>query len=112
MIALIQSLEAHVFTFKEVAGYVTLAVYMSFAVGFLIAAYTRIFADRKELTDRKRMRTIGMDQGAAWAIAYMARYESKQIAERMASEWGFKTLESLKEIDEYDSEMIIPFIKP
>ena len=43
MIPLLQSLEAHVFTFKEVAAYVTLAVCMAFAAGFLIAAYTRIF---------------------------------------------------------------------
>jgi hypothetical protein len=43
MIPFIQSLEAHVYTFKEVAGYVTVAVCMAFSVGFLLAAYTRIF---------------------------------------------------------------------
>lgn len=49
MIAFIQSLEAHVFTFKEVAGYVTLAVCMSFSVGFLLAAYTRMSSSESKL---------------------------------------------------------------
>lgn len=45
MLAIIQEIASKSYTFREVAAYVTIAVCMSFAVGFLLAAYTRIFAD-------------------------------------------------------------------
>jgi len=45
MCTFFQSIASHSYTFREIAAYVTLAVCMSFSVGFLIAAYTRIFAE-------------------------------------------------------------------
>lgn len=61
MIAFIQSLEAHVFTFKEVAGYVTIAVCMSFAVGFLIAAFTRIFKEQRKPMEKWKQLAVDKD---------------------------------------------------
>lgn len=51
MIAFIQSLEAHVFTFKEVVGYVTISSCMSGAIMFLLAAFTRIFKGENHSLD-------------------------------------------------------------
>jgi hypothetical protein len=91
------------YTLREVVAYATMTGCGIGMIMFLIAAYTRIFNTRKN-------REIGMDQGAGWAIAYLARYDSKDLAATMAKEWGFKTLDSLKDIDEYDAEMIRPMI--
>lgn len=84
------------------------SVIIAACFGFMLGMLAVIAGERKAT---RRTREIGMDQGAAWAIAYMDRYESKQVAERMARDWGFKTLVSLKEIDEYDAERIRPFIQ-
>lgn len=43
MIAIIQEIASKSYTFREVAAYVTIAICMSFSIGFLLAAYTRIF---------------------------------------------------------------------
>lgn len=52
----------HLYTFKEVAAYVTLSACMSFAFGFLIAAYTRIFSERKtKLAEWQRIALRGED---------------------------------------------------
>ncbi|MFA5130482.1 MAG: hypothetical protein WC477_06260 [Patescibacteria group bacterium] len=41
----------HLYTFKELAGYVTITGCMAFLIGFLIAVYTRIFAGEKKQHD-------------------------------------------------------------
>lgn len=47
MFTFFQSIASHSYTFREVAAYVTISSCMSGAIMFLIAAYTRIFAERK-----------------------------------------------------------------
>jgi len=49
MVTFFQSIASNSYTFREVAAYVTIAVCMSFAIGFLIAAYTRIFYERDDI---------------------------------------------------------------
>lgn len=48
ILAIIQEIASKSYTFREVAAYVTIAVCMSFAVGFLLAAFTRIFKECDE----------------------------------------------------------------
>lgn len=47
MLAIIQEIASKSYTFREVAAYVTIAVCMSFSVGFLLAAFTRIFKEKE-----------------------------------------------------------------
>lgn len=58
----------------------------------------------------KKAEKAGMDRGAAWAVAYVARYYDKSVAKQMARDWGFRTVEDLAGIDEYDAEAIRPLI--
>lgn len=48
MLAIIQEIASKSYTFREVAAYVTISVCMSFAVGFLLAAFARIFKEQQK----------------------------------------------------------------
>lgn len=62
MLAIIQEIASKSYTFREVAAYVTIAVCMSFAVGFLIAAFTRIFKElNPSLQEWQRLALRGED---------------------------------------------------
>lgn len=61
MLAIIQEIASKSYTFREVAAYVTIAVCMSFAVGFLLAAFTKIFKEQRKPMEKWKQLAVDKD---------------------------------------------------
>ena len=66
--------------------------------------------NKRKVEEKEKSRKIGMDKGAAWAIAYISRDGDSQLAQRMAREWGFRSLVDLKDIDPYDCNELFQYL--
>jgi hypothetical protein len=52
----------------------------------------------------------GQDQGAAWAIAELAREGEIELAKRLTRAWGFRVPDDLSSVYQSDIEEILPLL--
>jgi|WetSurMetagenome_2_1015567.scaffolds.fasta_scaffold03545_13 hypothetical protein len=70
----------------------------------------RIIGNKEYEEIKSRFEYSGQDQGAAWAIAELAREGELELAKRLIRGWGFSLTDDLSSVYQSDIEIILPLL--